>query len=338
MKYLLTYKLFESLVKLTLFHGTPFNFKKFKNRTTYFSDDINFAHDYSNTKSMDGGLDADTKIATCEFNGNLFKSSDTEDMNKLIALLPDKVKVSHGTVWFMDHDFDKEEMIKRLKGIATIKPIDYIANANVGDEIPDPSYKSDLFMVVDKDEEYVYTIHKKTYFNYLRASSAGHSEHFRNECKYKDLFLPWRQAMVDVYNQCTESKRTVPTYGSMKDIIDTINHAKHNTDSDGSFDFTIHNRYKPFKISKEQLDYIDNIYAKCLAEFDKVAKKELYVEKWNRKTIDEPMEDTWTYFENPTVSSLIQKLGYDGYVALEKKKNTYAIFEPDKTIKILSIK
>lgn len=35
---------------------------------------------------------------------------------------------------------------------------------------------------------------------------------------------------------------------------------------------------------------------------------------------------------------LIKGLGYDGYMALERKHRTYAIFDPQKTIKIIEKK
>ena len=52
-------------------------------------------------------------------------------------------------------------------------------------------------------------------------------------------------------------------------------------------------------------------------------------------TIEEPLNSNWNYYENDVVADLIKKLGYDGYIALETKHNTYAVYEPNKTIKIL---
>ena len=164
MKYL---KLFENFTKLTLYHGTPYDFKVFKDRVTFFSDNPKFARDYSETKSQDAEMDNTTKIAECEFNGNLFEYNNEEDMSKLIEVMPEKTNVHHGTMWFLDADFSKEEMIKRLKGIATIQPIDYIATANIGDEVSDPSYKPDKMIVVDKNENTIFTIDKKNYLQYL---------------------------------------------------------------------------------------------------------------------------------------------------------------------------
>ena len=167
----------ESIITKILYHGSLWQFNNFKNKTTYFSDNPRFCYDYASTKSMDRGLDLDTIVYKCEFKGNLFYYKNEEDMNKLIPLLPDKIKVHHGTMWFLDHDFEKEEMIKRLKGFATIEPIDYIKDANIGDEIPNPQYKSELFIVVDKTDDNIFTIDKKTYNNYLGAAIKGYKNH-----------------------------------------------------------------------------------------------------------------------------------------------------------------
>ena len=66
MKYLKDYDelLLERKTDKKLYHGSPYIFGKFKNNMTFFSDNKNFAHSYSETKSMDMGMDNDTNIYT----------------------------------------------------------------------------------------------------------------------------------------------------------------------------------------------------------------------------------------------------------------------------------
>lgn len=324
----------ESIVNKILYHGSLWEFKKFKNKTAYFCDNPRFCYDYASTKSMDAGLDLDTIVYKCEFNGNLFSYKNEEDMNKLISLLPDKVKVHHGTAWFLDHDFNKEEMIKRLKGFATIEPIDYIKDANIGDEVPNPQYKPELFIVVDKDDNNIYTIDKRTYNDYLGAAINGYKEGIYSSgdlFKYKDIFDPWRQELFNTYNKNKGKNYDLIKHRYLiKEFIKTFQMSKSNYNVDYvSFD------NNSISFTKEDIKRIDLIYNNCLEKFKETAYKELHRDEWNRKTIEEPIQSNWNYYENEVVANLIKKLGYDGYIALEKKHNTYAIYEPNKTIKIL---
>lgn len=325
----------ENLVNKVLYHGSLWEFNKFKNKTTYFCDNPRFCYDYASTKSMDGGLDLDTIVYKCEFNGNIFSYKNIDDMDKLITLLPNKVKVHHGTAWFLDHDFEKEEMIKRLKGFATIEPIDYIKDTNIGDEVPNPQYKSELFIVVDKNDDNIYTIDKRTYNDYLGAAIKGYKEDiFKSGSlfKYKDIFEPWRQELVNTYNKNKAKNYNLTKHNYLtKEFIHTFQMYKlgHN------IDYISYSDDKNLAFNKEDIKRIDLIYTNCLNKFKEIAYKELYRSEWNRKIIEEPLNSNWNYYENEIVANLIKKLGYDGYVALEDKHNTYAIYEPNKTIKIL---
>lgn len=349
MRYLKQYKTFEKYEDgLILYHGglrggydedsneNLFDlFDKFSEKTAYFSDSPKFAIEYADTKSSDRGLDADIFLYTCKFKGNLFRYNSEEDMNKLISLIPDKVNVSHGTAWFLDHDFDKEYMIKILQGIDVIEPIDYIANSKVDDLVPDPTYKSDKMLVIDKDDKYVYTIMQKTYDEYLWSSAKGYNQHWSKYTKYKDLFYDWRKAIVDWYNKQTDSKYEVPKYSSFDNFYHTYSYSKNGY----TIDYINSRNNKELKTTKEDIQNIDKIWNKCVEEFDKKIKSDtdgdIYRKKWNINTIEEPNTDFWNFYENETIMKLIKELGYDGYMAMEKKHRTYAIFEPHKTIEII---
>jgi hypothetical protein len=88
-------------------------------------------------------------------------------------------------------------------------------------------------------------------------------------------------------------------------------------------------------ITKDELKEIDRLFKVGEKALLDLYIKEKRYKKWNLKPVVEKLDDTWRYFENETVSNLIKKLGYDGYVAKEKKYNTYLIFDPNKTITIL---
>lgn len=347
MKYLKKYKLFENFKELILYHGgleggydeetgkNRFNrFKQFSKKTAYFSTNPQFAIDYADTKSMDRGLDADRYLYTCKFRGNLFEYTNKEDMNKLIALMPEKVKVNHGTMWFFDHDFTKEEMIKKLQGIDIVEPIEKIANANIGDKVPDPTYESDKMLVVDKDDDFVYTIMESTYYDYLWSSAKGYNEHWTKYTKFKDIFLEWRQAIVDWYNKVTGTNRTLPKYSAFSDFFNTYTYAKKGY----SIDYVSYrNNDSKLILTEEDKKNIENIWDKSVKKYQDIAFKELGRNKWTIKTIEVPNTDFWNYYENDTITNLIKKLGYDGYIALERNHKTYAIFEPHKNIEIIKI-
>ena len=323
----------ESISKKVFYHGSLWEFKEFKNKISYFCSNPKFCYDYASTKSLDRGLDLDVIIYKCEFNGKLFDYKNDKDMNILANILPTKINVHHGTAWFLSHEFDKEEMINRLKGIATVEPIDYIKDANIGDEVPNPQYKSELLIVVDKDDDNVYTIYKKTYDDYLETSSIGPNNfYFTPYEKYKDIFQPWREEIVNIYNKNKNTKQILSRYSNNFDLfLQTMYYNKKGY----NIDYVSNSNDKVLAFTKEDIDIIENIYNECLLKFKELAFKELNRKEWNRKTIKEKMNSNWNYYENEIVANLIKKLGYDGYIALEKGHETYAIFEPNKTIKIL---
>lgn len=357
MKYLQYFKIFEKFIEKTLYHGglegfydeeTGENFfKKFKTfapRTAYFSDNPKFAADYADRKSSEGGYDADRLLYTCKFKGNLFEYDNPEDMNKLIPLIPDEVDVSHGTMWFMTRKVSKEEMIKALQGIAIIKPRKEFAEANIGDEIPDPMYPVEKFIVVNKDDKYVWTISKVTYNYYLSSSKKGYDKHFSEHASLRHIFEKWRNAIIDAYNESTGSNKKYPNskyaYGDDETsdfyrIMITYLQAAAKPDLK-TYDFNYGSKGM-LQLKQEQVDNINKIWAECIKEFDAEVKEILYKKKWNIHTEEVLMTDNWTFYENDVIQHLIEKLGYDGYKALEDGHRTYAIYHPDKTIEITNL-
>ncbi len=321
----------------TLYHGTPYAFKQFKNRTTFFSDTPKFAIDYAETKAQDAALDNDIMLVTVEMLGNVFDPHNPQDFARLAERMPESVEVPHGT-WAMFTDtYYKDEMLKRVRGIATERPLDIMVNAKVGDEVPDPSYNLDILMVVGRDNDYVYTVPKKRFEDFLKASAMGYDEHFNHLSKYKDYFESWRNAIVDLYNKSMGSTYQYPKY-NFKKFYDTYEYATKRKGQKYDFVNPYRNDDKVLEVTPEEERAIDSMYEKAKETVSEILKKEMNKSEWAIRPIEQPIDNTWTYMENDTVFNIIKNMGYDGYVAKEDGHNTYAIFDPTKSVKIIDIK
>lgn len=343
MKYLKNYKIFEKYVEKILYHGglegfydeetkkNIFNkFKKFAPTTAFFAAEPKFAKEYAEQKTTEGGYDADIWLYTCRFKGNIFEYDNPEDMNKLINLLPEEVMVSSptGMGWAM---IKKRDMIKNLQGIYIEKPIQKFVDAKIGDILTDPAYDGWKLIVVDKDDKYVYTIRKDNFISYRDSSALGWNEHWSYLTEYKDIFEPWRNAIVDAYNKNTGSHYSYPKYGSFKDFYQTYQWSK------GKFKMNYVNRSSKVEVTFTEEDHkrIDALYEECLKKFTERAFKELSRTEWVLHEEETPMGTNFNYYETDEIQNIIKNLGYDGYVALENKVKTYAIFQPDKTVEII---
>lgn len=319
----------------TLYHGTPYAFKEFKNRTTFFSDVPQFAIDYANTKAQDAALDNDIMLVTVEMLGDIFDPHNQKDFARLAERMPESVEVPHGTWAMFTAPYSREEMLKRVRGIATEKPLEVMVNAKVGDEVPDPSYHLDTLMVVGKDGDYAYTINKKKFQDYLKSSAMGYDVHFSHLTKYREYFEPWRRAIVDLYNEKMGSTYPYPK-STFKNFFDTYDYAKK------GHSYDIVNPYrrddKVFKPTPEEQKKIDGMYDTIKEKVGEMIKKDIPKNQWAIRPIEQPIDNTWTYMENDTVFNIIKDMGYDGYVAKEDGHNTYAIFDPTKSVKIIDIK
>ena len=344
MKYLQYFKIFEKYVEKTLYHGglegfydeetveNMFNkFDKFRPETAYFSDNPRFAADYADRKSFEGGYDADKWLYTCKFKGNLFEYDKAEDMNKLIPLIPEEVEVSHPTFGMMTATIKKKDIIKNLQGIYIEKPIKKFVEANIGDILTDPMYDGWKLIVVNKDDKYIYTIRQENFNDYENSSALGYNKHWSHYTKYKYIFEPWRHAIIDAYNKNTGSSYSYPNYSSFENFYHTYQYSK------TKFKINYVNRSSNVKETFTEEDHkkIDAIYEECLKKFTEIAYKELDKTEWVIQEEELPMESNWNYYENDVIQDLIEKLGYDGYKALEDKHKTYAIYHPDKTVEIV---
>jgi hypothetical protein len=275
MKHLKHFKIFEKYVEKTLYHGglegfyeeetgkNLFNkFDKFKPRTAYFSDNPKFAADYADRKTSEGAYDADKWLYTCKFKGNLFEYDNPDDMKKLIQLIPDEVDVSHGVMWFMTAKIKKEDMIKALQGIDVIEPRKEFVEANIGDKVPNPTYEKEKFIVVNKDDKYVYTISENSFNDYLTSSKLGYNKNWSYYTKFKDIFEPWRNQIVDTYNKNTESNYSYPKY-SFENFYHTYSYSKNGY----NIDYVSYKNDNKIAFTKEDHKRIDDLYDICYKNF-----------------------------------------------------------------------
>jgi len=299
----------ESVMKKILYHGSSRNFNTFKESTCFFSETPEFAINYANQKSMDYGNDDDTILYTVEIKCNIFDINNKEDYNKIKNKLPETNKIYNN--FGMSYEISKKEYLLNLSGYVTRDPIDNIENIKIGDTFPDPHYKYDKFKVLDMDDDFLYCVRET---NYIR-------EIYKTPSKYND-----------------DSKKL---YDFLYDYIKTTTDTKHIGDDD------IQGYYHVFINEKKYLD-MDVPPKDKIIEFQKLHKEyvdlktkkmlESGTSKFIRKTKIEKSNDTWRYYENIITEKIIEELGYDGYVALEKGHKTYAIFNPSNNVKIIDKK
>jgi len=317
MKYLKTFE--KMMSNFVLYHGSPYLFSEFKNRITFFSDNPKFAWEYASEKSMDNEMDAEPIVYICKLNGEIFDANNGEHLQKLKNKLPDKV-TCYMTNFCFPHDFTKDDILELLKGDDIIEPNPDILTAKIGDEIPDPSYPVDKFIVVRIDDDNVYTIDKKNFNYYLEgASSVSYgNHHFGYE--YRKHFKEFIDYVKDVVKN-----KGVSIYNISDHLTGLFLSRKHQK-AYGGFELTDEEYNKGvelFEIGKKDM----------MEDYSKTVEK-----PWNKKPKNIKLSNTWRYYENDSVSSSIKALGFSGYVAKEDNHNTYAIFNPKETINIESIR
>lgn len=341
MKHIKEFKIFtinETMknIELILYHGgldggnKYRKFDKFHNKTSFFADDPKFAKDYAETKGFDVGEDSDRILYTCKFKGKIFDPSNDGDFKKLLSKIDDKTTVHSSNFPASSGEVSREEMIRRLKGIRLIEPKNHIVNAKIGDVVNEKPpeehfrlYHYDM-IVVDKDNENVYTINKENFDKQLRNGIIG-EHHLGWYLDYKDVFEPYREALKE-WALKTFGERIVKAH-KMEGILNTYESIKKSPQY-----------YSSVKLEEEDAKKIDSIYDKCYKIFKDRIYKEANRTKWNIKTVEQNFNNNWNFFES-NISNKIKELGYDGYMAKENFEgniyNSYAIFRPDQTVEII---
>ena len=310
MKYL---KIFEKFTSMILYHGAPFEFKKFKDQITFFSTSARFAEDYAVQKSQENQMDADIHLYKVEFNGDIFNINDEEDFNKLKEVLPDS-KIRVHSYFGMGQDLDKDEILLNMKGFYSFKPIEAMKDKNIEEEF---YWNGENYYVLDKTKEKI-LITPSRHIRYDMENAASAELKYGDENKNRHLFDNWRKYIKDIAEKCTGKS------------ISDLNARKFwywNTQMDKKF---VH-----LNLTDEEIQEGERLYNDAKNKIIELNKE--HGEWYSLIPCIEELGDTWVYFENETVAQSIKNLGYDGYVAREKEKLTYAIFEPNKTTKIIEI-
>jgi hypothetical protein len=314
MKHIKSYILFENFKKQNkfLYHGSPYKFKNFKNTLTFFSDNINFAESYTNTKSMDMELDGNTNIYKVTTTANIFDINNESDNKKLEKVLPDKIE-------YVYNDFgsgkilSKEDILYFMSGYYKIYPKEDIENYKIGDIIKEKITisQNEDYTIYNIDSEYVYAWGEER-FNMILNQSIND--------KYSVIFSSLKKFFKEYI------KTNIKYYDDNYNIY-YYKFLQYNEDDISSYEY----------IDKNILKEFNKLNDKFKDDIIKILIDDNYIKKYNLKIKTVKFDDTWRYFETKIVLNSIKKIGYDGYVALENKNKTYAIFEPNKTIKIEDI-
>ena len=299
----------EKKVNKILYHGSPYRFESFKPSTTFFADNEEFAIDYTRQKSLDAAMDNEANIYVVETTANFFDANDLNDLEKLSNVLPDTIKYSFSNFGFAG-TVDKKEYLLNLRGYYTYQPLEGMDNYKVGDTFPDPHYPPDSFLVVKKDDDFLYTIYEKT----LNYDLDMHKLMRYSEDEYTPL-----KNFVSEYAK----RNGLRLYGDTDiAVIQSL--------------WSNREYYGVDKPNDEDHEEFIRLYDELKQNLINKKIQSGYVSKWRLKQEVLELEDTWRYYENGTTEDAIKKLGYDGFITKEKNQTTYAIFEPHKTTKILS--
>ena len=294
---------------MVLYHGSPFNFTKFKNQHTFFTDSIKFAADYSDTKSFDTESDETTKIYTVKLHCDLFDINNEDDYNKLYEKLPSKIKYSYNNFGFQ-HEEDKDIYMLNMKGFSSIEPFDFIKDIKVGDTFPNPEYERETYKVSKIDDDYVYAYNSNSYEQQLSKSLTYYGS------KSSELYEFIEDVIKKELNIRIVDKQEVH---SMYDVF-KYNNPKY-----------FYPEFTPSEELKKKFKELNDVYESKMTEY-------MCIKKFVRYAKLLPIKDTWRFYENGKTDLLIKELGYGGYIALEEGHKTYCIFDQNKSVEIIDIK
>lgn len=301
----------DSKSEMVLYHGSPYLFKEFKPRNTFFSDTEDFAVDYADQKSFEGGLDAEPKLYKVKVNTNLFDINDPDDYAILASRLPETVKYAYNNFGFTT-ELPKQDMLLALKGFDKIEPYEPAVKAKVGDEIPDPHYAPEKFVVVKKDDNNAYAYAKKDYdrlVNNLTTEPLNLRGYYPDD--YRDLVKNFNKKVMEIAGWMSGSQ--------LKGVV---------------LDAVQDKGFKYSDVPNDKLKEIERLYNEAVKRVEDIMVNGK-LKKFPIQSSIVEVGDTWRFYENEDVSELIRNMGYGGYVAKEKGVNTYLIFNPKDDVEII---
>jgi hypothetical protein len=299
-----------------LYHGGLDYFSKFKNSISFFSETYSFAEDYASTKSMDMAADKEPIVYKVKFTGNIFDINNTKCYQEMKSKLPRKIKYTYNNFGF-DEEISKQEMLFHLKGNYIETPLEGINDKKIGDEIKEQIAMSqyNYWIVYKKDDEFVYSYSKEDYNRQISGI-------------FEDGYSSWTHDGKQIFKPLLE-------------FIRGLNKGKYMGNADIKmyyYTLMMPDKHGWWTVERDFSAEEKKEFKKINKECEEKLKEYIigkYTKKFLRVTQKGELIDTWRYYENETITDIIQELGYDGYIAKEKKVNTWAIFEPDKTIKIV---
>lgn len=312
---------------LVVYHGFLSYSKKdwfyeFNRLPAFFSTRRAFAEQYAETKSMDAGLDKDANSYDCFLNiKKLFDPNDKNSIELAKKLLPEKINVSHGTMWFLDADLDKEYVVEMMSGIQTIYPDHMtgdILKANVGDIIPEKVSMSQYEdrILLYKDEDWAYTV-DRNYFNEKTEKevadyvSRGDS-YSRKSIRYKDKYFEPYVLDDKTYRMKPNEEPIAIEFRSelgkyRKNFIENINTLKRVDETDTHFEIPL-----------KSYETLKNSWGGTIS-----------IRKRNLKSYKVKAKDNWTMFENETVQKFLTENDFGGWIAFEKGDKTCAVYKAE---------
>jgi len=305
---------------LVVYHGfLHYNqkdiFHTFKRMPAFFSQRRQFAEDYASTKSMDMGMDADVGVHQCFLNlKKLFNPEDKKCIELAKEQLPEKVKVSHGTMWFLDADIEKDEIIDNMQCIETVYPdqlTEQVLAHNVGDilKLKVSASKYEDVILIYKDEDWAYTVDRDSFDEKVAFEIAEYIlkdyDSPMPTIKYKGQYI--KQLILDKESY-SYKKNDSPLY--LEYLDDVEKRKQYYIDNIKSFPRTKSGDYIEIRISNPMGH-----------------TRDIYVRVRNLKTYKAKTQNNWTIFENETVQKFLRDNKFDGWISYEKGDKTYAVYD-----------
>jgi hypothetical protein len=296
--------------------GAGKKFYEFKKLPAFFSKNKDFAYQYASIKSLDAGLDADIGIYACFLNiKKLFDSEKEENIQLAKEQLPEEIKVSHGTMWFLNAYIPKEELIEQMKGIITIPTDDMaqdILSSNVGDIIAEKvsasQYENKILLY--KDKNWGYITDAKSFNEVVEYEIAEWiSNDYIKKIKYKGKYLETLIINKETYGyELNQDPLVLEFFNEVEkrkkyyfdNILDLLKDSR------------------DFRINVENQSRNHNYF---------------YVRKINLKPYKTITKNNWTMFENETLQNFLIDNNFGGWISLEKGDKTYAVYDA-KNIKL----
>lgn len=286
---------------LILYHGSPYKFFEFKPTNVFFSKTPKFAIEYAREKSQAAEMDSEPNLYKVRVKGDIFDIENKEDYNKLKKNLPDEIEYMYNDFGFST-TLSPQELLDSMKRIYHIEPYEPAVKANIGDKIQSHEYKNEYYIITKKDNEYAYGyLTKDFYYAYDKIKT-----------KQVGIFRPIYDFIKKFSEEDYLNQAVYHAY-----IILFLDDKK---------------IYDDLKIPSKQ---DKKIFDKLNDELKQEIISNLHISKIPIKRKQDVLNDTWRFYENQTVTDIIKKLGYCGYVAFERNVETYNIFNPRKSVEII---